>query len=168
MSEYNDRILSYTAMADPIQMQRDAVTVITDLLTGRSEEELRRRPSPGKWSVVEILAHLADDELVTAWRYRQMIERSGCELSAFDQDQWARLGGYGSWSAEEGLMLFRLLREANLRMLSHVTEEEWESWGLHAERGKITVRDLARHMAGHDRNHIDQIKRILSGPDHEA
>lgn len=162
MSEYGARILAYTALADPIQMQREAVTVIEELLAGRSDEELRMRPSPGKWSVIEILAHLADDELVSAWRYRQMIERSGCELPAFDQDQWARLGAYGSWHVEDSLALFRLLREANLRMLSRLTAEQWECWGLHAERGRITVRELARHMAGHDRNHVDQIRRILS------
>jgi hypothetical protein len=163
MSEYSARILAYTAAADPIQMQREAVTVIEELLAGHSDEDLRMRPRSGKWSVIEILAHLADDELVSTWRYRQMIERSGCELSAFDQDHWARLGAYSSWHAEEGLALFRLLREANLRMFSQLTSEQWESWGLHAERGRITVRELARHMAGHDRNHIDQMSGILSG-----
>ena len=163
MSEYSARILAYSALADPIRMQREAVILIEELLAGRSDEDLRMRPRPGKWSVIEILAHLADDELVSAWRYRQMIERSGCELSAFDQDQWARLGTYGSWHAEDAFALFRLLREANLRMFSQLTAEQWENWGMHAERGRITVRELARHMAGHDRNHIDQIRGILSG-----
>lgn len=161
MSEYNARILAYTALADPIEMQREAVSMIAELLAGRSDEELRARHEPGKWSVLEILMHLADDELVSTWRYRQMIERSGCELSAFDQDLWARLVAYGSWRADEGLALFRLLREANLRMFSQLTAEQWECWGLHAERGRITVRELARHMAGHDRNHIDQIRGLV-------
>jgi hypothetical protein len=161
MSDYNQRIQTYTAFADPIEMQREAITILADLLARRSEEELRRRPSPGKWSVLEIVAHLADDELVTAWRYRQMIERSGCDLFAFDQDLWAHVGSNNSWPVEEALSLFRLLRQANLRMFTQLTPEQWNSWGVHAERGKITLRDLARHMAGHDRNHIAQIKNIL-------
>lgn len=92
-----------------------------------------------------------------------MIERSGCELSAFDQDLWAQLSTYGSSRTQDVMALFRLLREANLRMLTQLTAEQWECWGFHAERGRITVRELASHMAGHDQNHIDQIRALLSG-----
>jgi hypothetical protein len=105
---------------------------------------------------------MAEDEIVSHWRYRQMIEIDGVPLSSFDQDLWARLGSYGSRTPAESLTLFRLLREANLHMLALLTPEEWQRSGTHAERGKITVEDLARHMAGHDKNHIGQICRILS------
>jgi hypothetical protein len=115
----------------------------------------------GKWSVRAILAHLAEDELVSSWRYRQMIEHSGANLLGFDQDEWARLGDYDSWTPREALEMFRLLREANLRMFVRLTAEEWQRWGIHAERGRITVEDLARHMAAHDVNHINQVRRLL-------
>ena len=75
------------------------------------------RPSPDKWSIGEILAHLAEDEIATAWRYRQMVEHSGIELAGFDQDMWAHIGGYSSRSPQESLTLFRLLRHANLQFL---------------------------------------------------
>ena len=161
MNDYQARILAHTVLADPIQMQREAAPTIAELVAGHSDERLRRRPKSNKWSVVEVLAHMAEDELVSAWRYRQMVESSGCELSAFDQDQWAQLGGYDSWSFEDAFALFRLLREANLRMFSRLTGDQWHSWGVHKERGRTTVRELARHVAGHDRNHIDQIREIL-------
>jgi len=119
------------------------------------------RPIPNKWSVGEILAHLAEDEIATAWRYRQMVEHNGIELAGFDQDMWARLGDYSSRSPQGSLTLFRLLREANLRFLSQLTPEQWGCFGMHAERGRITVRDLAAHMAGHDANHVEQIRKIL-------
>ena len=106
-------------------------------------------------------AHLAEDELASSWRYRQMIEHSGAALLGFDQDEWARLGNYESWSAREALTMFRLLREANLRMFGALTPEEWQRHGIHAERGRITVRELARHMAAHDVNHILQVSRTL-------
>ena len=122
---------------------------------------LRRKPSPEKWSVLEILAHLAEDELTSSWRYRQMIEHSGLSLMGFDQDKWAALGDYRSWDAREALEMFRLLREANLRLLRRLTSKEWEAEGHHMERGRVTVRDLARHMAAHDVNHILQIERLL-------
>lgn len=159
--EYRKRLAAYVEGKDPLQMQHEAPKILSQLIAGCTGQELRRRPAAGKWSVLEILAHLADDEIATSWRYRQMIEHSGKEMPSFDQDEWARLGAYSFWEANDALELFRRLREANLRMLAGLSREEWEREGQHAERGRITVRDLARHMAGHDMNHIGQIRRIL-------
>jgi len=71
------------------------------------------------------------------------------------------MGNYASRAPEDSLALFRLLRAANLQFLSQLTSEQWQCFGIHAERGRITVRDLAVHMAGHDASHIEQIRRIL-------
>lgn len=161
MTDYQALLSAYTAGKNPIAMQQEAPAILERLIDGQAEAELKMRPAPGKWSVGEILAHLAEDELATSWRYRQMIEHCGCDLASFDQDQWAQLGDYASWNPKEALELFRLLRWANLRMLSQLGAEDWQKYGIHAERGKITVSDLARHMAGHDLNHIDQVRRIL-------
>ena len=155
------RLNSFVEGKDPIAMQSAACSTIAELIAGVGNEDLQRRPAPEKWSVGEIIAHLAEDELVTSWRYRQMIENSGCALASFDQDQWARLGDYRSWRPADALAMFRLLREANLRMLRSLASEEWDRFGVHAERGRITVRDLVRHMAGHDMNHVEQIRSIL-------
>ena len=90
-----------------------------------------------------------------------MVEHDGIDLAGFDQDLWARLGNYPARAAEESLELFRLLRQANLLFLGQLSQEEWERCGIHAERGRITVRELAGHMAGHDANHVEQIRKIL-------
>lgn len=90
-----------------------------------------------------------------------MIEHDGETLLGFDQDLWARLGNYATWKAGDALELFRLLREANLRMLSALLPEEWERSGNHVERGNLNVRELVRHMAAHDVNHLKQIERLL-------
>jgi hypothetical protein len=161
VAQYNAKLEAYTEGKDPLAMQSDAPRILAALIEGVPEQALRQRPLPDKWSAGEIIAHLAEDEVANSWRYRQMIENSGCALSAFDQDEWARLGDYASWRPADSLQLFRLLREANLRMLSQLTADEWNRYGFHAERGKISVRDLVRHMAGHDMNHLDQIRAIL-------
>ena len=158
---YLSRVKSYTGGNDPLLMQAEAPKILAELIDGVSEQTLCREPAPGKWSVAEILAHLADDEVATSWRYRQMIESSGCALPGFDQDEWARMGQNTSRDARQSLQLFSLLREANLHMLRHLTEDEWQRYGMHAERGRISVKDLARHMAGHDMNHVEQIRKIL-------
>jgi hypothetical protein len=160
-ANYGSQLLAYTEGKDPLVMQAEAPDVLAKLIAGANESALKAQPAPGKWSVCEILAHLAEDELTSTWRYRQMIENPGVALAGFDQDLWARLGRYNSWTAAEALQMFRLLREANLRMLNALTPEQWECHGEHAERGKITVRSLARHMAGHDINHINQIRLRL-------
>lgn len=163
-ADYQSQLLAYTEGKDPLALQGEAPDLLAALVSGVDDTTLKARPAPGKWSVSEILAHLAEDEITSSWRYRQMIENPGVDLAGFDQDLWARLGRYVTWTASDALQMFRLLREANLRMLKALTSEQWECHGQHAERGRITVRMLARHMAGHDLNHIDQVRRILMKP----
>jgi len=160
--QYRERLAKYVEGKDVLKLQREAPRTLARLIEGIAEEVLRRRPAPRKWSVVEIIAHLAEDELTSSWRYRQMIEHNGVKLLGFDQDEWARLGDYGAWNVSEALEMFRLLREANLRMLGRLSADEWERAGEHAERGRLTVRELTRHMAAHDMNHIEQIERLLA------
>jgi len=93
-TDYQFQLLAYTDGKDPIAMQGETPRLLSELVAGVPLEKLSARPAPGKWSVSEILAHLAEDELTTSWRYRQMIESPGIALPGFDQDLWARLGDY--------------------------------------------------------------------------
>jgi hypothetical protein len=161
-SDYLARIREYASGKDPLEAQGQTAKILSELIAGVSHAQLTTRPVPGKWSIAEILAHLAEDEIASAWRYRQMVEHSGIELPGFDQDLWARTGNYAARDPQESLSLFRLLRKADLDFLSGLSTEQWECFGIHAERGRITVRELATHMAGHDANHLEQIRSILS------
>ena len=160
-SAYLDNVRSLSEGKDPLAMLQTAPATIAQLIAAASDQQLRTPPRPGKWSVTQIIAHLAEDELVASWRYRQMLEDPGCALAGFDQDKWAEYGRYDEWSTADALSTFALLRDVNLRMLRRLSPEQWNSHGVHAERGRITVRDLAHHMAGHDLNHLEQIRRIL-------
>ena len=159
-SEYLTRIRDYASGKDPLEAQAHSPDILAELIADAPNERLTKQPATGKWSVAEILAHLAEDEIATAWRYRQMVEHSGIELAGFDQELWAKLGNYAARPPQESLALFHLLRGANLEFLRGLSAEQWDCFGIHAERGRITVRDLAAHMAGHDANHIEQIRRI--------
>jgi uncharacterized damage-inducible protein DinB len=159
--EYKQRLAGYLDGKEPLSIQGKTPGELGRMIAEASPEQLTRRPEKRKWSVLEILVHLAEDELATSWRYRQIMEQEGVSLNGFDQDLWARLGNYGKWSAGDALELFRLLREANLRLLSDLSPDDWQRWGEHKERGRLTIADLARHMAGHDMNHIKQIERLL-------
>jgi uncharacterized damage-inducible protein DinB len=159
--DYLNRIRDYAQGKDPLELQKQTAIILAELVSGASDQQLRARPSKDKWSIAEILAHLAEDEISTAWRYRQMVEHNGIALAGFDQDLWARMGDYGSRTARDSLELFRLLRNTNLQFLNQLAPEQWECFGIHAERGRITVKELAIHMAGHDANHVEQIRRML-------
>lgn len=160
---YIEKLLAGLGDEDPMGVQETTAEKIRGLTEGLTAAQLAKRPQPEKWSIVENVAHLAEDELVSSWRYRQMIEAPGCNLPGFDQDKWAALGRYGEWSLGEALEMFRLLREANLKMLRQLRPEQRAAFGYHAERGRITVEELCRHMAAHDLNHLEHIRRIASG-----
>lgn len=160
--QYKARFATYTDGNDPIAMQREAPRIIAGLIDGVPVAKLKQPSAPGKWSATEILMHLAEDELTSSWRYRQMLEYDGPQLAGFNQELWAEWSDYRSWEPDEALNMFRLLREANLKLFARLTPEQWGRHGNHSERGRITVRELCRHMAAHDVNHIEQIRRILA------
>lgn len=84
--QYKARLATYGEGKDPIAMQRETPRRLAQLIVGVAEARISVRPAPGKWSVTEILAHLAEDELTSTWRYRQMLEHERPELRGFDQD----------------------------------------------------------------------------------
>ena len=160
VEEYKERILSYQAGADPLVLQAKAPDVLAALVENLSDEHLGQRPASGKWSIREIVAHLADDELVGAYRMRLILSAPGTAIQAFDQDVWARTGRYSTRDIIDSLALYRTLRFANLKLLQSLTAEEWDMFGVHAERGIESLRDIAAYFAGHDINHFRQIESI--------
>ena len=89
---YKAKILSYQAGEDFLALQAAAPEKLAELTRGLSVDELAGRPAPGKWSIQELAAHLADDELVGAYRIRMILSSPGTPIQAFDQDVWARTG----------------------------------------------------------------------------
>ena len=162
VAEYTARIKAHVEGKDPIAVQRESYEVIASLVEGLSREAVDRPWAPGKWSTREILAHLADVEVANAWRYRQILQRSGVVLTPFDQDEWAKLGDYSKSDAKESLELFRMLRKNNLALFARLGEEEWQRFGMHTERGKLTLKELVTQMAGHDLNHIAQLREAAA------
>ena len=160
--EYTDRLLSLSAGADPFAVLGSTAATIAARIAGRSSEELRRAPSPSQWSVAQIVAHLADSEIVFAYRLRMTLAATGTPLQAYDQDAWSRAQHAETSDPHLSLALFTAIRESTVRLLRSLNAEELERYGMHAERGKETVRHLLALYAGHDRNHLAQIERLLT------
>ncbi|MGB6471735.1 MAG: DinB family protein [Candidatus Acidiferrales bacterium] len=145
----------------PLKVEAATPGKIARLIKGASAAKLRKRPAPGKWSVAEILAHLADTELVAGYRIRMILGRPGTPIQAFDQDEWAIAMNYAKRDARRALEEFRAMRETNLALLKSLRPEQWKHHGLHAERGEESVERIVRMFAGHDLNHLQQIERIV-------
>src|SRR4051794_9921652 len=98
--------------------------------------ELRRAEAPGKWSVNQVIQHLADAELVMAFRFRMVLTENQPELQGYDQDRWVSVLRYAEAPLELALGQLRGLRNANLRLWRTLTPEQRERVGLHSERGR--------------------------------
>lgn len=161
--QYTQRILSHSQGKDSLRMQQAAPAKLAALIKGKKKAQLHRRPEPGKWSVAEILAHLADAETVIAWRLRQVLAANGQSIQAYDQAVWATTFDYTRCDARESLERYRVLRESNIALLKRVPKQLWENYGIHSERGKETVAHIMNMVAGHDVNHRLQVENILKG-----
>jgi hypothetical protein len=159
--QYTQRVFTYIDGKEPLAVQGATAKKLERLIKGVSPAKLRKRPAPDKWSVSEILAHLADAEIVGAFRMRFILGAPGTPITAFDQDSWVISGHYEKRNPHKSLEQFRVTREANLALLKSLTPDQWKHYGMHAERGQETIQHIVRMFAGHDLNHLQQVERIL-------
>jgi len=162
IEQYIQRILGHTQGKVPLEVQAATPKKLAQLVEGRSASELKKRPAPEKWSVIEILAHLADAELAGSWRIRSILGAPGTPLQAYDQNAWVAAMNYQNRDARQCLEMFRVLRESNLALFQTLTPEQWKQYGIHAERGLESIEHIVRMFAGHDLNHLQQIERIVA------
>ena len=158
--QYTRRILSYIRGQSPLRVQQATPKKIERLIRPLNRLQLRKRPAPGKWSIGEILAHLAETELVGGYRIRMILSKNGMPIQAFDQNVWARNSNYARQDPRRSLEVFRTLRTSNLALLKSLPRKKWNCYGIHAERGKESIARVAQMFAGHDINHLRQIERI--------
>jgi hypothetical protein len=130
------------------------------VLTGVFGEEEDFVPAQGKWSARQIVAHLADGELVAAHRFRQMVAEDNPTLIAFDQDKWTANLDYAKRKPKQSLESFRRLRAENYELLKDLPPAAFDRVGSHSERGRITLRNLLEGMAEHAEGHARQLQEL--------
>jgi hypothetical protein len=160
--QYTERILSYVEGKEPLTVQAATAERLDRLIKSVPMAELRNRPAPEKWSVSEIIAHLADGEIVGAFRMRLILGSPGSPVVAYDQDRWVTSGHYDKRDPQKSVELFRVLRQANLALLESLKPEQWKHCGMHSERGQESIEHIVHMFAGHDINHLQQIEKILA------
>ncbi len=160
--EYTQRVLGYLEGKDLMQVLGSTPGELANLVKGVTRKKLDERPAPDKWSVTMILAHIADTDIVQGYRIRLVLGANGIAIQGFDQDAWAAASAYPTHDPKVSLSDFRVIRERTVRLLRGITPEQWNQYGMHSERGKETVRRVVEMLAGHDVNHLRQIRERLS------
>ena len=146
--------------ADLLERFRGGAHLVEQALDGLAESEIDYHPSPEAWSVRQLMAHLADSEVVAAWRFRRLIADHEPALEAFDEKRWAAHLGYDRRDTFENLASFRRLRAENYGLLSYLPADAFDRAGTHAERGRVTLRDMVMINVTHAERHADQIRRV--------
>jgi hypothetical protein len=158
---YVRALLEVLGSRDPLDVMTEQPTWLEARLQGLSDAVLRRPEAPGKWSVIEVVQHLADTELVVGFRGRMVLSEERPVLQAYDQDRWAATGRYRDVALEIALSQFKGLRAGNLRLWRSLGPEQLARVGMHSERGEESIIHMLRLGGGHDLVHRRQIERIL-------
>jgi tRNA-binding EMAP/Myf-like protein len=161
-SEYISRMLSFVGDEDPMAILASTPSKVAALVAATPRAAQQTPPGPGRWSMAQVVAHLADSEIVAGYRLRMILTVNGTPLQAFDQDRWADTFHYERWDARESARHFAAARAGTLRMLRSISPDLMDNYGMHPERGRETIRHLLRLYAGHDRNHLAQVERCAA------
>lgn len=159
-SEYQQLLLRLLGSDDPADVTRETPAHWRALIDDAGAD-LGRRPADAEWSVVELLGHAADAELVVASRLRWIAAEDRPPLLGYDQDRWVNGLDHRHGDATELLDQFEGLRRANLALWAWSTPEIRARVGMHNERGPESFDLTFRLLAGHDRFHLDQARRTL-------
>jgi hypothetical protein len=158
---YLAKLERYRAGRDPLALLRTGPARIMRAVRGLRKAQLRRRPARDKWSILEILGHLHDTEVVYGYRWRMMAAEPGAVIQGYDQARWALDLRHRDADAARLIGQIRSMRQGSLDLLSRVPRRQWKSrYGRHTERGRETLERSVRQIAGHDGNHIAQIQAI--------
>lgn len=157
---YIASILGALGDNDPLEVFRSTPKALAQVIAEVPADRIQMPEAPGKWSIAQVIQHLADSELVGGNRFRMVMTHDRPPLTAYDQDLWAERLGYANADAREALEEFTMVRRSNIRLFERLSGDDWNRVGLHSERGEESMRHLLNLYAGHDIVHLRQIERI--------
>lgn len=158
--EYTAAVLGLLGERDALDVLRTTPALLRRIVEDLSPEQVRAPEAPGKWSIGQVVRHLADSEIVWGWRLRLVLAQDRPVITGYDQDAWADRLRYDAAPVDEALEEFAALRRTHLRLVTAVSQADLARVGLHAERGEESVAHMINMYAGHDLLHLRQIERI--------
>jgi hypothetical protein len=154
---YRERLLGLLGERDALEaLESNAERV--EAVARKLGERLSRSYGPGKWTGRQVLAHLADAEIATGFRVRQILAEDNHVIQGWDEGGWARR--YEDVDPEAALRSYRAVRRWNLSLFRGLSKADLDRHAVHPERGPETLASIIRLLAGHDLNHLGQLERL--------
>src|SRR5579863_3664362 len=141
-----------------LERLRRGAEMVAVSITGAAGSELDYMPEPGKWSIRQIVAHLADAEMVAGMRLRRIIAEDNPRIEAYDQNAWGANLDYARRKTSQALETFRRIRGENYELLKDLPALVFEREGVHSERGPLSLKKQLQIMAEHAENHTSQVR----------
>jgi len=159
-ASYTASLLELLSDRDPLESMREMPEKLAAAVNDVPPNLLGEPEAPGKWSIRQVVQHLADSELVGSFRFRMVLAEDRPALAAYDQDAWSERLHYSESSVDDALAEFTSLRRANLRLFERASEGDRARVGVHSERGEESLAHMMKLYAAHDLVHLRQIERI--------
>jgi hypothetical protein len=160
---YYGRYIGQVPSGDVIETLRSQFAGTLALLRGIDPSRTTSGYAPGKWSIRDVVLHMADTERVMAYRALRIARGDTTPLASFDENVFAPMAGANTRSMESLIGELEAVRRATIAMLDGFPDAAWGRWGTASEKS-VTVRALAWIIAGHERHHISIIReRYLNG-----
>jgi hypothetical protein len=137
--------------------------VVRALVREVDASQARWRPAPGEWAIVEVVEHLADAEVITIERMRQVLEEERPVIAAYDPAALAVEREYIAGDLATALDRFARVRAEELALVEGLSDEQWRRVGLHEEIGEFALEELLAHMVMHDAVHLQQLAGLIEG-----
>jgi hypothetical protein len=160
IAAYVAGLLGLLGDTDPVAILRQTPAAVEGFLDTVPTQTLTSPEAPGKWSIRDVVQHLADSELVGGFRLRMVMAHDRPTLIGYDQDLWSSRLRYSDVDIRDAFEQFSVLRRANVRLWEHLTPSDLVRVGLHNERGEESLEHMRRLYAGHDILHLRQLERI--------
>ena len=157
---YVQALLGLLGDADPVSVLRQTPAALEQFMDTVPAASVTHPEAPGKWSIRDVVQHLADSELVGGFRVRMVLAHDRPDLTGYDQDLWANRLRYREVDAHDALEQFIVLRRANLRLWQNLSADDLRRVGLHRERGEESLGHMRTLYAAHDLLHLRQVERI--------
>ena len=159
-AQYGVAVVALVGDRDPVSVLRETLDRLEALTKSLTSQAATTPEAPDKWSIAAVVQHLADAEVVWAYRLRMVLSQDRPTIIGYDQDRLAERLHYHQSDVLDAHREFEAFRRANLRVLTGLSADDWQRVGVHAKRGDQTLRVMTKWWAGHDLLHLRQIERI--------
>jgi hypothetical protein len=146
-------------LTDLLERFRRGAELLASSTIGAAGPELDFKPGEGKWSVRQIVCHLADSEAVGVMRLRQIAGEDHPTLQSFNGEEWAEKLDYHRRKLSQVIETFRRLRTDNYELLKDLPEGAFARTGTHTEAGNMSLFDVLKSNTEHVEEHVQQLKR---------